>query len=257
MEEGDSLLSTASYYPSRSNGHRPIPPSFSRADSSFSYPVRQPASSHSTPWRGNAEDVSIFQGQEDQEEEEGPEEEEEEEIGEEEDDDLGGSETSSIMFDAEADPEGFAKRLDELAGVLEKSEQEVRALKWGPPIGKGVKGGCSCPLVSSMNRVVMLTIAMSMPVLAHEDFKALTDHHLNVTEWKYTTNDSIPGHGLDGPTSLMLGLEGAAAEAHPVHVILPEYAIEGLGDDYYSGGQGETSVLGIEGLPASMSLRCE
>ena len=147
MDEGDSYVSTTSYYPSRTNGPRPIPPSFSRADSSFSYPVRQPLPAHSTLRRSNHEDASGIQGDPDYEDEEELEEEqeqEEEEAGEE-GEEMGGSETSSVMFDAEADPEGFAKRLDELAGVLEKSEEEVRALKWGPPIGRGIKGALFIP----------------------------------------------------------------------------------------------------------------
>jgi hypothetical protein len=45
------------------------------------------------------------------------------------------SETSSAMFDPEADPEGYAMRLDELAGVLELSEKEEQALRWAPTKG--------------------------------------------------------------------------------------------------------------------------
>lgn len=143
MGEDDSLISSTSWYPGQSNGSRPIPPSFSRADSSFSYPVRQATSAQ-------PRQLLDFDDPRFADEELEPEEEEEEERGadgadeadeaDEAEDDAEGSETSSAMFDAEADPEGFAKRLDELAGVLEKSEEEVRALKWGPPIGKGVKG---------------------------------------------------------------------------------------------------------------------
>ena len=47
-----------------------------------------------------------------------------------------GSDSSSAMFDREADPEGWARRLDELAGVLEVGEEEARAIRWGPTIGK-------------------------------------------------------------------------------------------------------------------------
>jgi hypothetical protein len=148
MDEEPSRISTTSYYPAHTNGPRPIPPSFSRADSSFSYPVRLHPSAHSTPRHEESHDASGFQDEADHIEEERPEEEhdeqdhEEDEAGEE-GEEMGGSETSSVMFDAEADPEGFAKRLDELAGVLEKSEEEVRALKWGPPIGRCVKGELS------------------------------------------------------------------------------------------------------------------
>jgi len=50
------------------------------------------------------------------------------------------SETSSVMFDYDVDPEGFARRLDELAGTLEVGEEEARALRWGPVIGKEGNG---------------------------------------------------------------------------------------------------------------------
>jgi hypothetical protein len=53
------------------------------------------------------------------------------------------SETSSIMFDYDVDPEGFARRLDELAGTLEVGEEEARALRWGPAM---VKEGNSASL---------------------------------------------------------------------------------------------------------------
>lgn len=44
------------------------------------------------------------------------------------------SETSSAMLDPVADPAGFAKRLNELAGELEVAELEARAIRWGPAI---------------------------------------------------------------------------------------------------------------------------
>jgi hypothetical protein len=56
----------------------------------------------------------------------------------------GKSETSSVMFDYDVDPEGFARRLDELAGTLEVGEEEARALRWGPVMGKG--GDSASPL---------------------------------------------------------------------------------------------------------------
>lgn len=46
------------------------------------------------------------------------------------------SDGSSDLYDPDADPEAFAKRLDALAGVLEMNEVEATALKWDPPIGK-------------------------------------------------------------------------------------------------------------------------
>jgi hypothetical protein len=54
------------------------------------------------------------------------------------------SETSSGMFDPEADPEGWERRLDELAGELEMSEVEARALRWGPPMERQKEGESEC-----------------------------------------------------------------------------------------------------------------
>jgi hypothetical protein len=62
---------------------------------------------------------------------------EESDRGEDED---GMSNTSSAMYDPAADPAEFAKRLDELAGILEMSEEESRALRQGPVVGKRKKG---------------------------------------------------------------------------------------------------------------------
>jgi hypothetical protein len=78
-------------------------------------------------------------GDEDNEEGEGEEDEEEEEDeddeGQDEDDD-NASATSSQVYDRESDPEGYASRLDELAGVLEMGQVELNAIKWGPVMGK-------------------------------------------------------------------------------------------------------------------------
>jgi hypothetical protein len=74
-------------------------------------------------------------GDEEEGGEEGEGEEEEEGGGEDEGEELM-SETSSAMFDPDADPEGWGRRLDELAGVLEMGEVEARAIRWGPAIGK-------------------------------------------------------------------------------------------------------------------------
>lgn len=49
------------------------------------------------------------------------------------------SEGSSI--DPEEDPIAWAERLDEIAGKLEMSEAEARALRWGPSIGSQQDGG--------------------------------------------------------------------------------------------------------------------
>lgn len=46
------------------------------------------------------------------------------------------SDASSAAFDPDDDPEAWAERLDELAGTLEMSEAEARALRWGPAIGR-------------------------------------------------------------------------------------------------------------------------
>lgn len=79
--------------------------------------------------------------EDDDDEEDDDEEEDEDDDEKDEDEDGDGmSETSSAMYDPSADPEGFARRLDELAGVLEMSGAEAKALREGPIIGKGKKG---------------------------------------------------------------------------------------------------------------------
>lgn len=55
---------------------------------------------------------------------------------------------SSAAFDPDEDPEGWAERLDELAGVLEVSEAESRALRWGPAIGLEKDGEYHTPIIS-------------------------------------------------------------------------------------------------------------
>lgn len=81
---------------------------------------------------------------EDDDEDGSGEDEEEEEEGD------GMSETSSAMYDPATDPEGFSRRLDELAGVLEMGEEEARAMRQGPMIGKAKKG---------------VSVLLSMPLL--------------------------------------------------------------------------------------------
>lgn len=94
-------------------------------DASFDY---------ETEGGGEGDEGSGEEGEDDEEEEE----DEDEEDGAEEED--GMSETSSAMFDQEADPQGWARRLDELAGVLEMGEEEARSLRWGPKMGRKQQG---------------------------------------------------------------------------------------------------------------------
>ena len=51
------------------------------------------------------------------------------------------SDSSSAMFEKDLDPEGWAERLDELAGVLEVGEEEARAMRWGLPLDLDQDGG--------------------------------------------------------------------------------------------------------------------
>lgn len=87
---------------------------------SFEYPEQ---------WEGASE------AEAEEEEEEGEQEEEDAE-GDSGDEDEATSDTSSAMFDPEADPEGWAIRQDELAGVLEMGEEEARAIRWGSDMSK-------------------------------------------------------------------------------------------------------------------------
>jgi hypothetical protein len=141
---------------------------------------------------------------EDEEEEEEEREEEEEEV-EREEEASAKSETSSVMYDPEVDPEGFARRLDELSGTLEVGQEEARALRWGPAIG--VKDdGESYPPVS------MIQPDSLAPLLSIADFKTLVNHHLDNTDWKYEGSQ-------DGPMVDARGFGGVTS--HPIRVMGP------------------------------------
>ncbi|OXG83751.1 hypothetical protein C349_02730 [Cryptococcus neoformans var. grubii Br795] len=131
------------------------------------------------------------------------------------------SDGSSDLYDPDADPEAFAKRLDELAGVLEMNEVEATALKWDPPIGKDHE---------------------HRPNLHSSDFKSLIKHYLATTSWQYSPSNpflSTPGedssaNGLDsrfgfGSDAFPFSVSGpwgigdiggmAAGEIHPIRVL--------------------------------------
>ncbi|WWD00242.1 hypothetical protein V866_007151 [Kwoniella sp. B9012] len=160
-----------------------VPQHLPEMDESFEQPNR---------WRGTGDrgasppDISTstsydYSQQEDQEQGQ-DEEEEEEEMGEE--GSYEASESSSAQYDPDADPEGFAQRLDELAGVLEIGEEESKAIRWGLPISRKQKQGPDLPLA---------------------DFRKLINHHLTTTEWRYTS--SIPS---------VLPIPGRSGEIHPI-----------------------------------------
>jgi hypothetical protein len=98
----------------RSAHHASPPPGYHAWDRSAEY---------------DEEDQAMGQQVGDEEGDEGEDDDEEDE-----EEDYAASETSSAMYDPDADPEGFARRQDELAGILEIGEEETRALKWGPPL---------------------------------------------------------------------------------------------------------------------------
>ena len=52
---------------------------------------------------------------------------------------------SSSFFEAETDPVAWARRLDEIAGIMEMTETEERALRCGPLMQKGVVPGRGQP----------------------------------------------------------------------------------------------------------------
>lgn len=79
-----------------------------------------------------ASQVSHIDDGESEEHEEDDEEEQEDEEEEEDQPEDALSETSSADYDPDADPDGFAQRLDQLAGVEEMSEIEAHALRSGP-----------------------------------------------------------------------------------------------------------------------------
>jgi hypothetical protein len=128
------------------------------------------------------------------------------------------SETSSVMFDYDVDPEGFARRLDELAGTLEVGEEEARALRWGPAIGK--EGNGACLQVSSISKGDLLIVD---PPLSITDFKTLVNHHLDTTEWRYAQNS-------DDMMDVRGATTGGRMASHPIKVLGPTRgAVSGLG----------------------------
>ncbi|WVQ83862.1 hypothetical protein IAT38_006006 [Cryptococcus sp. DSM 104549] len=117
------------------------------------------------------------------------------------DDEEGLSEGSSGMYDPDADPEAFARRLDELAGVLEMGEVEAKAMRWGPSFNK----------------------YHTAPDLPLEDFKALVNHHLAATAWRYPSSALFaPLPGRPSADELLPGgivpFEGIG-DAHPIRVL--------------------------------------
>ena len=127
-----------------SNPARPFPAVFPNPVAAYAQPQqgqaermgRDPWAAHRAHGEGPQSQQGIQYDQASPEQGGISEEQEEEEEGEEqgeEDEEM--SEGSSADYDAEADPEGWAKRLDELAGVLEISEEEARAVRWGPALG--------------------------------------------------------------------------------------------------------------------------
>lgn len=138
MAEGDSLLSTpgAPSYRQPSSHQTvglgiagPSIPDLGDQSSSYEY----------NPNASGAYDEEVTQEEGDDEDEEGEGEGAEREgegEGVEDEDGDAVSEGSSADYDRVNDPEVYAKRLDGLAGVLEMREDEARAIKWGPSIGR-------------------------------------------------------------------------------------------------------------------------
>ncbi|WVQ97742.1 hypothetical protein IAU59_004856 [Kwoniella sp. CBS 9459] len=124
---------------------------------------------------------------------------EEDEEGEEEEE-YAQSESSSAQYDPDADPEGFAQRLDELAGVLEVGEEEARAIRWGPAMAKD----------------------RDAPALPLSEFKNLVNYHLTSTEWRFSPPalllPSAPGRL--GTTSALTAMDlNDMGELHPIRVL--------------------------------------
>ncbi|WVN88659.1 uncharacterized protein L203_103870 [Cryptococcus depauperatus CBS 7841] len=74
------------------------------------------------------------------------------------------SDGSSDLYDPDADPESFAQRLDELAGVLEMGEVEARSMRYDPPVAKDHR---------------------QVPNMPPEEFKMLVRGHIANTAWQY------------------------------------------------------------------------
>ncbi|WWC67596.1 uncharacterized protein I206_101506 [Kwoniella pini CBS 10737] len=215
MEEGDSLFSLpgpstrprALYQtpPQSTSGPPPpiglgynssiVPQHLPNADESFD---------QSNRWNGGASPPGGSSTSQDNYEDENDENDESNAINgdqvEGEEDSYEASEGSSAQYDPDADPEGFAQRLDELAGTLEISEAERKAISWGLPISSKQRKNANLPLA---------------------DFRKLINHHLESTEWKYQTNtQSLPvpgwqsGHGHSDGLPLGMMLDG-----HPIRAL--------------------------------------
>ncbi|WWD21964.1 hypothetical protein CI109_106452 [Kwoniella shandongensis] len=210
MEEGDSLFSLPGPTNARALYHTPVqqpsqqpiglglhphlvPQHLPELDESADYP-NQWGGASSPVGEGDASASYEYEGASGIPVEEG---EEEEGEGEE---SYAQSESSSADYDADADPEAFARRLDELAGVLEVGEEEARALRWGPAMGR----------------------ERDAPDLPLSQFKALINHHLKSTEWKYATPSTlfapVPGRSTAG-LSLGGGLSFETGDACLIRVL--------------------------------------
>ncbi|WVR04358.1 hypothetical protein IAU60_001359 [Kwoniella sp. DSM 27419] len=220
MEEGDSLFSLPgpsqrTLYHTPPHAIRPGPPvnsapatrhshghpqMYSEIDDSFeeanrwtgASPVAEDASyEYGTEQAGDNDDDDDDEGLTGAEGDEGEVEGEEEEYAE--------SEGSSAQYDPDADPEGFAQRLDELAGVLEMGEEEARALRWGPAIGR----------------------ERDAPALSMDALKRLVNHHLTATDWRFSPSHTIlpPLTGRSTALLPLANMDVDMADVHPIRVL--------------------------------------
>ena len=102
------------------------------------------------------------------------------------------------------------------------------------------------------------------PDLPMEDFGALIDHHLDMTEWRYTSPckllPQVPGRATAPASFFGDGWPGGAGEVHPIRVMGTswigrdvgelERRMGGLGAETNSANQAE--ALGMEDLDGGM-----
>ncbi|OCF30459.1 hypothetical protein I316_07895 [Kwoniella heveanensis BCC8398] len=218
IDEGDSLFSVPGAGPSAARAlyHTPpqsivnaappvglglhpsvVPQHLPEYDESFEAPNRWDRTGASPA----AEEASIEYGLNSEEELEGGNGNDDEGEGEEDDEGYAHSESSSAQYDPDADPEGFAQRLDELAGVLEVGEEEARAVRWGPAVGK----------------------EREAPGLPLGDFKNLINHHLTSTEWRFSPPalmlPTIPGRPSTTSALAAMDLLNDTGDMHPIRVL--------------------------------------
>lgn len=78
-----------------------------------------------------------------------------------------------------------------------------------------------------------MLIPLAVPELPLDEFKALIDHHLSTTEWKFTGPAELEAPSLGRPTGSVVIGGGLPhmGEMHPVRVLGTGWLGQGVGED--------------------------